>query len=122
MEKHGHKSKWMTITRRLSKTAVKSCESGGALNGEDVDDITKWMCAYCSFEDRSINGLKTHLSNETIHDEDDLLESSKVLREQTPGQKNFKCIVCFARAIKVSTLKRHIRTHTKGINKFITLL
>lgn len=112
-DKHGHKDKWMTITRRLSKTAVKSCETNGTTN-EDVEDIIKWMCAYCGFEDKSINGLKTHLSNPSIHDEDDLFESSKLLKDQTTGQKNYKCIVCFSRAVKVVALKRHIKTHTKG--------
>lgn len=104
----------MSITRRLSKTAVKSCEAAGAIN-EDVEDITKWLCAYCSFEDKSLNGLKIHLSNPEIHDQDDLFESSKVLKDQTPGQSNYKCIVCFSRAVKAQALKRHIKTHTKGL-------
>ena len=109
------KDKWGTVTKRLSKTAVKSCEGSGAIN-ENVEDITKWLCAYCSFEDKSLNGLKTHLSNPDIHDEDDLFESSKFLKEQTSGQSNYKCIVCFSRAVKAQMLKRHIRTHTKGTN------
>ena len=45
IEKHGHKDKWMTITRRLSKTGVKSVESNGVTN-EEFQDITNVRAIY----------------------------------------------------------------------------
>ena len=105
------KQKWSVVTRKHSATAVKSTH-GSAM--DEYDDVPLWLCAYCGFEDKSINGLKIHLSQPHTHDQDDLFERCKMLKENTEGQQFLKCIVCFARAIKPAMLKRHLRGHSKG--------
>ncbi|CBY20623.1 unnamed protein product [Oikopleura dioica] len=66
------------------------------------------MCPYCEFEDSKLEKLIIHLK---VHTPDNLYEVSLRMQKQM-NLKTFRCIVCFYRSLKGSTLRKHIECHS----------
>lgn len=109
LENHGKVKMYARVTKRKKSFRAKKSLIVDQYE-EDLKKLTMWYCAYCEFEDKSQNGLKTHLSQKNTHDTEDLYDRSR----NVFGENNipFKCIVCFARFLTSDLLRIHIGSHT----------
>jgi len=108
LEKHNQKTKWVLVNKKPLKKHTAKKNSIRSLK-EEYDNIEVYMCPFCEFEDSKLDRLVNHVK---IHTPDNLYEVSLRMQKQMK-LKTFRCIVCFYRALKGSTLRKHIECHSK---------
>lgn len=111
MENHKRKDRWCVIKKKeVEKYVAKKCGKISYLDEYDVVD--KFLCAYCKYEGKNVKDLHEHLNDPQGHTPSNLFDICERLRKNL-DLKTFRCMVCFFRALKSSTLREHLESHTK---------